>query len=794
MSRFTLLTSCLVLSVSGSLFAEDKTTPAAVEKITYVDHVLPIFRQRCGSCHNASDRKGGLALDNFAAVMEGGSSGAAIEVGDPGNSYLWSLVNHESEPKMPPKADKLPDAELAIINKWITLGALENAGSTAVIKKKPSLTKIEVSTARPAEAASPTRYFGDPTLVTPHRNAVTALACSPWAPLTAVSGFKQVALYNTQHLELLGVLPFPEGQPEVIKFSRNGSLLMVGGGRGGASGRVVVYDVKTGERKVEVGDEYDAVLAADISSDQTMIALGGPKKMLRVYSTATGELLSESKKHTDWITAIEFSPDGVLLASGDRSNGLIIWEAFSGQLFYDLQGHKGPVSDISWRPDSNAVASSSEDGTIKLWEMQNGGMIKSWDAHPGGVTSMDYTREGQLVSTGRDRITRLWNGDGAKVRDFPALGDIAMKVAYDAETKRVLAGDWTGIVTVWNADTAQAVGQIDTNPQPVSARLVTLNSRIKSLQDQLAAQTGAAAALRKKIADREQAAATAQAAANQAAAAAQQATAAKQNAEKEMQAQAAGVAAAEKAVKETQAALAQANSEQQTQTQKLKSLQDALTAAGTKVASLAQSATAAQQALTQAKAAADAAVAAAQPTEAEKPLLASDEQVKQAVATRQTLAKSAQDVLTQAQQAAEKAQLAHSAAQKEADQAKMNVDGAAPAVKTAQDALTAAKTKADQAAQALEAARKGLATAQAAVASAVTGEQAAVKAAAETKAAADAALAASKPTEDEQKAIAAADAAAKAFQEQLTAAQDQLGRLQKIQSELAQATAATPAP
>src|SRR5262245_34730367 len=178
-------------------------------KVTYVDNVQPIFRMRCGSCHNANDKKGGLAVDSYATLMAGGSSGTVVEGGALDASYLWQLVNHESEPKMPPNADKLPEAELAIIKKWIEGGVLETSGSTAKIKKSAAVAKIEVSTERPADIAMPQKYLGDSKLVTTRSNAVTALATSPWAPLAAVSGFKQIAIYNTATLELLGVLPFP---------------------------------------------------------------------------------------------------------------------------------------------------------------------------------------------------------------------------------------------------------------------------------------------------------------------------------------------------------------------------------------------------------------------------------------------------------------------------------------------------------------------------------------------------------------------------------------------------------
>ena len=44
---------------------------------------------------------------------------------------------HIEEPKMPPKQDKLPEAKLDMIKKWILGGALENSGSVAKVKKRP---------------------------------------------------------------------------------------------------------------------------------------------------------------------------------------------------------------------------------------------------------------------------------------------------------------------------------------------------------------------------------------------------------------------------------------------------------------------------------------------------------------------------------------------------------------------------------------------------------------------------------------------------------------------------------
>ena len=85
--------------------------------------------------------------------------------------------------------------------------------------------------------------------------------------------------------------------------------------------------MKTGKRIAKIGDELDAVLAADLNPQQTLVALGGPNRTVRIYSTETGEQLHEIKKHTDWVYGLQFSPDGVLLASCDRSGGVFVWEA-----------------------------------------------------------------------------------------------------------------------------------------------------------------------------------------------------------------------------------------------------------------------------------------------------------------------------------------------------------------------------------------------------------------------------------------------------------------------------------
>ncbi|HUQ68510.1 MAG TPA: c-type cytochrome domain-containing protein, partial [Planctomycetaceae bacterium] len=479
------LCSLRLLAV-GFIAAVASTASAqeAKKKVTFDDHVLPVFRAKCLACHNPDKKASGLDLSTYSGTMTGGASGTVVEAGSSGNSYLFSLVTHQMEPKMPPASEKIAPEMIAALKDWIDGGLLENAGSKAKVSNKPKV-DLSLKTAPSGKPEGPPplpeRLSVEPVVRTAAETAVISLATSPWAPLIAVAGQKQIVLYNTQSLDLVGVLPFPEGIPNIVRFSRSGGLLMAGGGRGAAKGRVVVWNVKTGERLFEVGDELDAVLGADISADQTRIALGGPNKIVRIFSTADGSLQSEIKKHTDWVYCTCFSPDGVLLCTGDRNGGVHVWEAATGREFLTLSGHTGAITGIAWRGDSNIVATTSEDGSIKMWEMENGGMVKNWAAHGGGSQGVWFTRDGRLVSVGRDKVAKLWDQNGAVQKQFDAFPDIALRVTFCDETNRVIAGDWTGAINVWNADGTK-VGSLTSNPPTIKERLDAATAAVPQKQ------------------------------------------------------------------------------------------------------------------------------------------------------------------------------------------------------------------------------------------------------------------------------------------------------------------------
>ncbi len=455
-------------------------------KINFDDNVKTVLRQRCASCHGPDSKKGDLDITNFTNLMQGGSSGSVIEPGDPDGSYLYNLVTHEDEPVMPP-GGKIPDAEIEMIRKWIELGALENQGSKAVMTKKPAAVAMgENPLVRPEFVATFPRVPMEPIQHTPRNPVATSMATSPWSPMIAVGGKNQVVLYDTRTFEIAGVLPFPEGSVNVVRFSRSGSVLLAAGGRAGSSGLAVLWDVVSGERIATIGDELDAVLAADISSDHSMVALGGPGRVVNVYATETGELMYSLKKHTEWITSLAFSTDGVLLATGDRNGGLHVWESWTGRAYLTLNGHSASINAIAWRADSNLVASASKDTTIKLWELNNGSQVKSWGAHAGGANAVTFTRDGQVLSTGNDKIAKLWGQDGGQKIAFAAFSDLGTSVAWCDETNHAIAGDYTGEIRVWQPEATAHVGTFTANPPHLANRLSQAQAHLSQVTAQIA--------------------------------------------------------------------------------------------------------------------------------------------------------------------------------------------------------------------------------------------------------------------------------------------------------------------
>lgn len=92
----------------------------------YDQQIRPLFEQHCYKCHGPGKTKGGFTLAGRDAILTGGDSGAAVDFEKPDSSLLLAALNYDGF-EMPP-AGKLPAEQIALVRKWIELGAPMPAG------------------------------------------------------------------------------------------------------------------------------------------------------------------------------------------------------------------------------------------------------------------------------------------------------------------------------------------------------------------------------------------------------------------------------------------------------------------------------------------------------------------------------------------------------------------------------------------------------------------------------------------------------------------------------------------
>jgi mono/diheme cytochrome c family protein len=95
--------------------------PSASQLKFFEEQVRPLLAEHCQRCHGDQKQKGHLRLDSLASILKGGDSGPAIEPGKPEESLLVEAINYDGL-EMPPTG-KLDDAQVAVLTRWVAMGA-----------------------------------------------------------------------------------------------------------------------------------------------------------------------------------------------------------------------------------------------------------------------------------------------------------------------------------------------------------------------------------------------------------------------------------------------------------------------------------------------------------------------------------------------------------------------------------------------------------------------------------------------------------------------------------------------
>ena len=119
-SIMSLALAGVLLFGAHSVGADDAVSPEQIE--FFESQVRPLLAEQCHTCHGAEKQKASLRLDSREAILLGGETGPALVPGKPESSLLLTAVKQTGDLQMPPKG-KLTDAQIAVLEKWVALGA-----------------------------------------------------------------------------------------------------------------------------------------------------------------------------------------------------------------------------------------------------------------------------------------------------------------------------------------------------------------------------------------------------------------------------------------------------------------------------------------------------------------------------------------------------------------------------------------------------------------------------------------------------------------------------------------------
>ena len=121
----------LLLTMCAAVLTTAAPTVAADDALRFESDIQTVFASKCGKCHSAKARKGGLDLSSMAGLLRGGESGEAAVAETLDDSLLWSMIDGGD---MPPDGEpRLSADEKDRIRKWIDSGAKSNAGAIGAV-------------------------------------------------------------------------------------------------------------------------------------------------------------------------------------------------------------------------------------------------------------------------------------------------------------------------------------------------------------------------------------------------------------------------------------------------------------------------------------------------------------------------------------------------------------------------------------------------------------------------------------------------------------------------------------
>ncbi len=404
---------------------------------SFTSDIAPILARNCIGCHSANTKMGGLVLETFDSLEQGGKRGPSIVAGNKAESPLYLMVAGKMEPRMPFSADPLGPAEVELLGRWIDAGAPGPKPGEAVLEiERGRLPKIEPAAEVKSQIFS-LSYHPDGRLLATGRHGGVALT-------DAVSG-RTVA-----HFDGLADIA------RAVAFSPDGKLLAAGGGYAQQGGVVKIWNVDERREALTIEGHADTIQALAFSPDGTMLATASYDKDIKLWDTASGRELRTLRDHIDAVYALAFTPDGSWLLSGSADRSVKIWNPATGERLYTLGEPIDGINSIAVHPSGTRVAAGGYDRTIRVWQLgEDGGeMLNVLIAHQSTILRIAYSPDGKkIVTAAADRTIKVFDAETLdELTTIDGQPDWVMSLAFSPDGSRLAAGRFDGSLSIYDSE------------------------------------------------------------------------------------------------------------------------------------------------------------------------------------------------------------------------------------------------------------------------------------------------------------------------------------------------------